>query len=139
MQQKKEELENNISMMKSKINMKQKNQSNNGFGSDHESINWKRNYIFELVKQYIAMNKIVKRNEQCPAEEDEQKRLPFILIKFMPGSKANILQDPMKSNLVLDSTKMFDVMNENHLFEGMGITKVNSIDEYEKLFNPEIR
>jgi hypothetical protein len=45
----------------------------------------------------------------------------------------------MKSNLVLDSTKMFDVMNENHLFEGMGITKVNSTDEFERLFNPKIR
>lgn len=45
----------------------------------------------------------------------------------------------MKSNLVLDSTKMFDVMNENHLFEGMGITKVNSTEEFENLFNPKIR
>jgi hypothetical protein len=45
----------------------------------------------------------------------------------------------MKSTLVLDSTKMFDVMNENHLFEGMGITKVNSTDEFETLFKPEIR
>jgi len=57
----------------------------------------------------------------------------------MPESKINILQDPMKSNLVLDSTKMFDVMNENHLFEGMGITKVDSTDEFEKLFNSKIR
>lgn len=45
----------------------------------------------------------------------------------------------MKQNLVLESTKMFDVMNENHLFVGMGITKVNSIEEFEKLFSTKIR
>ena len=45
----------------------------------------------------------------------------------------------MKQNLVLESTKMFDVMNENHLLEGMGITKVNSNLEFEKLFSSKIR
>ena len=34
---------------------------------------------------------------------------------------------------------MFDVMNENHLFEGMGLTKINSIEEYEKIFDVNVR
>ena len=82
MQHKKQELETNLAKLR-----KQKN----SYVNDTEAINQKRNYIFELLKSQIAMNKIIKRNEQFPAPQDEQKRLPFILIKFMPESKINIL------------------------------------------------
>ena len=30
-------------------------------------------------------------------------------------------------------------MNENHLFEGMGVTKIKSINEFERLFGPNLR
>ena len=57
----------------------------------------------------------------------------------MPESDINIIQNENKSQLVLHSTKQFDVMNENHLFEGMGVTKIKSKNEFESLFGQNLR
>jgi hypothetical protein len=87
------------------------------------------------------MSKIVKKNEKSALSEEpiNKKSFPFILIKFMPESDINIIQNENKSQLVLHSTKQFDVMNENHLFEGMGVTKIKSKNEFESLFGQNLR
>lgn len=43
-----------------------------------------QNYISELLKQHIAMSKLIKRNREQPQDSEERRSLPFILIKFMP-------------------------------------------------------
>ena len=55
---------------------------------------------------------------------DTRFKLPMILLQFQPESEIEGTQDQHKLNLKMISDKPFDLMNENHLFTGLGITKV---------------
>ena len=54
-----------------KENIKDTSSQNIDLSMLNEQINQKTNYIFELLKQYIAMNKIVKRNSVSPSQEKD--------------------------------------------------------------------
>ena len=90
----------------------------------------KSNYIFELLKQYISLKQVTKRNlhlqDPFNSHSDDYKKLPFFLIKFQPGSHINIYSAKDKSQLIIESSHGFDVMNENHLFHRMGLTRIES-------------
>lgn len=45
----------------------------------------KSNYIFELLKQYVSLKEILRRNSlkrDTFQVSDEYKKLPFFLVKF---------------------------------------------------------
>lgn len=78
----------------------------------------------ELSKQYISLTKIIERNKRL-TEEEKRLNLPFILIKFQPKSDVSIVQDDPLQYMELTSSNEFELMTEIHLFEGMGLTRVN--------------
>lgn len=45
--------------------------------------------------------------------------------------------DESKENLIITSDHKFNLMNENHLFEAMGLTQTNE-GELEQIFSKEI-
>lgn len=85
--------------------------------------------ICELLKQYVSILQVINRNQspQCNLKtlQNDKISLPFILIKFLPQAHYGIIQTPNGMATQISSDKMFDVMNENALFEGMGLTKIN--------------
>lgn len=48
-----------------------------------------------------------------------------------------IEMDEERQNLILETNKKFKIMNENHLFEAMGLTLTDE-QELEEIFSPEI-
>lgn len=80
----------------------------------------KSNYIYELLKQYVSIKEVIRRNEfrQEPIDlnNDDFKQLRFFLIKFPAGSKINVDHARDRSMLAVNSDKAFLVLNENHLF-----------------------
>jgi hypothetical protein len=66
--------------------------------------------------------------------EQLKLKLPFILIKFQPQSDVSIMQDEALQKMELNSTTEFELMTEIHLFEGMGLTKVNYYDFLNKMY-----
>ena len=47
------------------------------------------NCIFELLKQYISLRKIINRNQMATEQEvapEDKKLLPFFLVKFLSHS-----------------------------------------------------
>ena len=88
---------------------------------DNMNMEMNQNCVFELLKQFISLNKIMAKNKA--AEEkgehigaDEKRLLPFFLVKFAPHSEININKTEDMNLLVLQCNQEFDVMNENHLF-----------------------
>lgn len=80
----------------------------------------KSNYIYELLKQYVSIKEVIRRNEfrQEPIDlnNDDYKQLRFFLIKFPAGSQINVDHARDRSMLAVNSDKAFLVLNENHLF-----------------------
>ena len=86
----------------------------------------KKNFVIELSKQFVSLHKIIDKNKNKSGLSEQSKlKLPFILIKFQPQSDVSIMQDEDLQKMELTSTTEFELMTEIHLFEGMGLTKVN--------------
>ncbi len=87
-------------------------------------------YVGELFKQFVSLKRVISRNQEqgeedfYPAENPDKYQIPFILLKFLPNSSINIMKDKLGRNLEVESMKPFDLMNENHLLAGMGMTRL---------------
>jgi len=88
-------------------------------------------YFQELFKQFIALSRIIEKNKQADQLIQNERRffLPLILLKFLPNTDIHVIQHPSKLRLHLKSKKPFDLMNENHLFTGMGITQIKGKED----------
>lgn len=122
---------------------------NNASKTSHEVLNqtyldahMKTNYVYELLKQYVSLNEVIRRNEfrQEPFDHlnDDFKQLPFFLIKFPSGSEINIDHARDRSMLAITCDKAFLVLNENHLFQGMGLTKVSCDRELSEMLGEDL-
>jgi len=98
----------------------------------------KQNCIFELLKEFISLNKIIERNQGEESDPIDQRQLPFFLIKFVAGSKISIVETKHKNQLQVQSDNPFDVMNTNHLFQGMGLTTVKDEKELDQTMPPAL-
>ena len=86
-------------------------------------------YLSELFKQYISLTRVINRNIKIEDQDDpyfdqETHKLPLILFKFEKETDIQIDHDQNWQSLKLTANKPFDVMNENHLFTGLGLTKL---------------
>mmetsp|Transcript_4772 Transcript_4772/g.7205 ORF Transcript_4772/g.7205 Transcript_4772/m.7205 type:complete len:112 (-) Transcript_4772:57-392(-) len=96
-------------------------------------------YIGELFRQFVSLKRVVDRNQALSdadyqaADESLRFRIPFILLKFLPNSDVGILRDKRGENLELDSKKPFELMNENHLLAGMGMSRLQGEEDRDYL------
>ena len=61
----------------------------------------------------------------------------MLFLECPPNSSIHISQDDSKQHLKVKSDLKFKLMDENHLFQAMGLSKVND-DELMRLFPEEI-
>ena len=64
-------------------------------------------------------------------------QLPLIFVKMNEDADIDILMDQDRQNLKISSNKIMTFLNENHLFEIMGLTDTNE-EELNELFSSEI-
>lgn len=64
----------------------------------------------------------------------ERLQLPLLFVKLKHDSEVNIEMDENRESLILTANKKFKMMNENHLFENMGLTQTTE-EELETLFS----
>ena len=51
--------------------------------------------------------------------------LPLLFVKLECDSEALVEMDETRESLIMTTNKEFSTMNENHLFEAMGLTQTN--------------
>ena len=97
----------------------------------------KMGFIIELLKQQVSIRKLMKRNlESEDIPENLKNQLPLFLVQFLAGSNIKLHLTYNKRLLVVESDKRVDALNENHLFERMGLTQIDSPDDLESFIKP---
>ena len=64
-------------------------------------------------------------------------QLPLLFVKVKQDADIDIMMDQERENLQITSNKKMVFLNENHLFEAMGLTGTNE-EELNELFSDDI-
>lgn len=116
-------------------------------------MNDKEKLIQELVKQNVAIMKLLRRNAESVQKQLQNENaldimrlvspsqsklnLPLLFVKCKPNSEIKISQDDSKKHLKLEANQKFSLTDEHHLFQCMNLTSTND-RELAKLLPPEV-
>ena len=70
----------------------------------------------------------MKRNRYYDAIESDKFRESFIVVRFQPNSLMSQRLHPNRLSITIQSDKLFDIINENYVFERLQITNYTSSD-----------
>ena len=108
-----------------------------------------------LIQEIVAITKLKNRNmevanahlndpnlgglnlDKSLANKHQKLQLPLIFVECKPKSKIKISQDETELRLKLSSDRKFEISDENHLFECMGLMQTSK-SELNRLFDPQI-
>ena len=139
-------------------------EAENELSKQRRRVREKQKLMMELIKQQVAMTKLKRRNQaadklrnESQAEnlldelddeldfteeihyDDSQMKihLPVLFIECQPNSEIKVSQSDSKKHMKLRTDRKFTMMDENYLFNCMGLTKTTS-DEIKGMISPKI-